>query len=186
MGFQRVEREAGFVEIGGADAEAVAEGGADVGHATHVVGGFLDGDEGIHAGQLLERRRDEKLGVLDNLRKGRAGPVKMMDALASSIPTKLWLKGFIEDKTGVKIAGSAGSHDEVAEVDLLGHLGDRVDQKIAAPRHRVPLDVNYSSCHQDPTSARIAPGPSACLPWPSALAPTRIPILPRCLLSRSS
>ena len=58
---------------------------------------------------------EKKLGVLDNLRKGRSGPVKMMDALASAMPKKLWLKTFVEEKSGVKIAGSAISHDEVAE-----------------------------------------------------------------------
>jgi type IV pilus assembly protein PilN len=58
---------------------------------------------------------EKKLGVLDNLRKGRSGPVKMMDALAGAMPKKLWLKSFGEEKGGVKIAGSAISHDEVAE-----------------------------------------------------------------------
>ena len=41
---------------------------------------------------------EKKLGVLDNLRKGRSGPVKMMDAMAIAVPKKLWLKGFVEEK----------------------------------------------------------------------------------------
>lgn len=90
---------------------------------------------------------EKKLGVLDNLRKGRSGPVKMMDALASSIPKKLWLKSFTEDKSGVKISGSAISHDEVAELmSNLGHLvwtpkgmGRLVESRKDAPKSRVEL-----------------------------------------------
>src|SRR4051812_13081425 len=44
--------------------------------------------------KINERKTEveKKIGVLDTLRKGRAGPVKMLDALATSIPKKLWLK----------------------------------------------------------------------------------------------
>jgi type IV pilus assembly protein PilN len=67
---------------------------------------------------------EKKLGVLDGLRKGRSGPVKMLDALASAMPKKLWLKEFNEAKGGMKITGSAVSHDEVAE--FMGNLGHMV------------------------------------------------------------
>ncbi|WP_224366863.1 PilN domain-containing protein [Hyalangium versicolor] len=90
---------------------------------------------------------EKKLGVLDNLRKGRSGPVKMLDALASSIPKKLWLRAFAEDKGGVKITGSAISHDEVAEfMSNLGHLvwtpkgmGRLVESRKDSPTSRVEL-----------------------------------------------
>ncbi|AEI69148.1 PilN domain-containing protein [Corallococcus macrosporus] len=58
---------------------------------------------------------EKKLAVLDSLRKGRNGPVRMMDALASATPKKVWVKSFIEAKNAVSIDGSAVSHDEVAE-----------------------------------------------------------------------
>ena len=66
------------------------------------------------------------------------------------------------------------------------HTHDLVSQRVLAPDCRVPLDVNHPCHDYAPTSARIAPGPSALLPSPSLAAPTRIAILPRCLLSRSS
>jgi len=99
--------------------------------------------------KINERKAEveKKLGVLDTLRKGRSGPVKMMDALASSIPKKLWLKSFTEEKSGVRIAGSAISHDEVAELmSNLSHLvwtpkgmGRLVESRKDAPTSRVEL-----------------------------------------------
>jgi len=90
---------------------------------------------------------EKKLGVLDNLRKGRSGPVKMMDAMALAVPKKLWLKGFVEDKGTMKISGSAISHDEVAEfMSNLGHMvwtpkgmGRLVESRKDAPTSRVEL-----------------------------------------------
>ncbi|HSP77639.1 MAG TPA: PilN domain-containing protein [Myxococcaceae bacterium] len=59
---------------------------------------------------------EKKLAVLDELRKGRSGPVRLLDALATSVPKKAWLKTFTEERGSVKISGSAVSHDEVAEL----------------------------------------------------------------------
>ncbi len=58
---------------------------------------------------------EKKLAVLDALRKGRNGPVRMMDALASATPKKVWVKTFTENNNAVAIDGAAVSHDEVAE-----------------------------------------------------------------------
>ncbi|WP_163784133.1 PilN domain-containing protein [Myxococcus vastator] len=58
---------------------------------------------------------EKKLAVLDSLRRGRNGPVRMMDALASATPKKVWVKTFAEVNNAVAIDGSAVSHDEVAE-----------------------------------------------------------------------
>ena len=104
---------------------------------------------------------EKKLGVLDNLRKGRAGPVKMMDALASSIPKKLWLKGFTEDSTGVKIAGSAISHDEVAEfMSNLSHMvwtpkgmGRLVESRKDSPTSRVELLTPDAAIEEFPVAS---------------------------------
>lgn len=58
----------------------------------------------------------EKLKVLDDLRKGRAGPVRLLDALATATPKKVWLTGFDEVSGKVKLTGSASSHEDVAEM----------------------------------------------------------------------
>jgi len=103
---------------------------------------------------------EKKLGVLDNLRKGRTGPVKMLDAMASSIPKKLWLKGFTEDKGGMKITGSAISHDEVAEfMSNLSHMvwtpkgmGRLVESRKDAPTSRVELLTPDAAIEEFPVS----------------------------------
>lgn len=59
---------------------------------------------------------EDKLKVLDDLRKGRSGPVRMMDALATATPKKVWLSSFVEDHGHVTLQGSAMSHDDVAEM----------------------------------------------------------------------
>jgi type IV pilus assembly protein PilN len=113
--------------------------------------------------KINERKAEveKKLGVLDTLRKGRSGPVKMMDALASSIPKKLWLKSFTEEKGGVRINGSAISHDEVAELmSNLGHLvwtpkgmGRLVESRKDAPTSRVELLTPDAAIEEFPVSS---------------------------------
>src|SRR6218665_118700 len=59
---------------------------------------------------------EKKLAVLDELRRGRSGPVRMLDALSNSIPKKAWILNFNEERGSVKLSGSAVSHDDVAEL----------------------------------------------------------------------
>jgi type IV pilus assembly protein PilN len=104
---------------------------------------------------------EKKLSVLDSLRKGRSGPVKMMDALASAMPKKLWLKNFVEEKSGVKIAGSAVSHDEVAEfmrglssmVWTPKGMGRLVEQRRDAKTSRVELLTPDATIEEFPVGA---------------------------------
>jgi type IV pilus assembly protein PilN len=113
--------------------------------------------------KINERKAEveKKLGVLDSLRKGRSGPVKMMDALATAMPKKLWLKTFAEEKNGVKIAGSAISHDEVAEfMRGLGSMvwtpkgmGRLVEQRREAKTSRVELLTPDATIEEFPVNA---------------------------------
>jgi type IV pilus assembly protein PilN len=90
---------------------------------------------------------EKKLAVLDGLRKGRSGPVRMMDALANAVPKKAWLRSFVEEQKSVKLVGSAASHDEVAEfmrgltsmVWTPKGLGRLVEQRRDAKTSRVEL-----------------------------------------------
>ncbi len=107
---------------------------------------------------------EKKLSVLDSLRKGRSGPVKMMDALAGAMPKKLWLKNFTEEKAGVKISGSAISHDEVAEFmrGLNGvvwtpkGMGRLVDQRRESKTSRVELLTAEATVEEFP-AAQVTP-----------------------------
>src|SRR5262249_55315084 len=90
---------------------------------------------------------EDKLKVLTGLRKSRSGPVRLLDALATAMPKKVWLNDFDEKANAVKITGSALSHDDVAE--LMGSLanvvwtpkgmGRLVEQRRDAKTSRVEL-----------------------------------------------
>src|SRR6266851_2931455 len=59
---------------------------------------------------------EDKLKVLNGLRKGRTGPVKLLDALAIAVPKKAWLSEFEEKSNVARIHGTALNHDDVAEL----------------------------------------------------------------------
>lgn len=67
--------------------------------------------------ELNKRKKEveEKLAVLDKLRKQRGGPVKLLDALSTAIPKKVWVTEFDEKAGGVKLLGSAESFEDVSE-----------------------------------------------------------------------
>lgn len=59
---------------------------------------------------------EDKLKVLEALKKGRTGPVKMLDAMASAIPKNVWLRNMQEaQSTGMVLDGTALSNDDLAE-----------------------------------------------------------------------
>ncbi|PTL78541.1 PilN domain-containing protein [Vitiosangium sp. GDMCC 1.1324] len=101
---------------------------------------------------------DKKLAVLDGLRKGRSGPVRMLDALATSLPKKAWLKAFNEERGSVKLTGSAVSHDDVAELmrNLNGivwtpkGIGRLVEQRRDAKTSRVELVAAEAAVEEFP------------------------------------
>jgi type IV pilus assembly protein PilN len=56
----------------------------------------------------------DKLAVLEKLKAGRQGPVRMLDELATCVPKRVWIRKF-EEKGGVaSIEGSAGTIDDVS------------------------------------------------------------------------
>jgi type IV pilus assembly protein PilN len=101
---------------------------------------------------------EKQLAVLDELRRGRSGPVRMMDALASSLPKKAWINSFNEERGNVKLIGSAISHDDVAELmrNLNGMVwtpkgvGRLVEQRRDAKTSRVELVAAESSIEEFP------------------------------------
>jgi type IV pilus assembly protein PilN len=57
----------------------------------------------------------EKLAVLEKLKAGRTGPVRVLDELASIVPKRLWLKKLDEKERQVTFEGTAGSIDDVSQ-----------------------------------------------------------------------
>ncbi len=56
----------------------------------------------------------DKLEVLEQLKRGRSGPVKMLDELATLIPKRVWLKRLTEANGKVNFDGSAGNIEDVS------------------------------------------------------------------------
>jgi type IV pilus assembly protein PilN len=56
----------------------------------------------------------QKLDVLDRLKAGRTGPVRMLDELATITPKQLWLTKMDEKGGAVTFTGNAPSIDEVS------------------------------------------------------------------------
>jgi len=56
----------------------------------------------------------DKLAVLDKLKAGRQGPVRMLDDLASLMPRRVWLRKMDEKAGLVTFDGSAGTIEDVS------------------------------------------------------------------------
>src|SRR6202022_843357 len=56
---------------------------------------------------------EDKLKILDTLKKGRTGPVKVLDELASVVPQKVWIIEFSEQNGGVSITGQAVNYEDL-------------------------------------------------------------------------
>jgi type IV pilus assembly protein PilN len=56
----------------------------------------------------------DKLAVLDKLKAGRQGPVRVLDELAGITPKRLWLKKLDEKAGAVTFDGSAATIDDVS------------------------------------------------------------------------
>ena len=66
----------------------------------------------------LKKRKKEvedKLTILEKLKKQRNGPVRLLDALSSAIPKKVFVGEFDEKGNVVKVIGTGESHEDVSE-----------------------------------------------------------------------
>ncbi len=64
---------------------------------------------------IKKKEIEAKLAVLDDLKKQRAGPVRMLDALSTAIPKKVWITDFTETGNAIQVRGSAASLDDISE-----------------------------------------------------------------------
>ncbi len=59
---------------------------------------------------------EKKLKVLDDLRKGRSGPVKMLDNLATLMPERVWIVSIEEKGGSMVIKGGAVTNEDLADL----------------------------------------------------------------------
>lgn len=66
--------------------------------------------------EFTEKKKEleEKLKVIDDLRKGKTGPVKALDDMASTIPNRVWLTEVKETNGSVVIKGEALDAEDVS------------------------------------------------------------------------
>lgn len=57
---------------------------------------------------------ESKLKVIEDLKKGRTGPVKVLDELAQKIPKKVWIQKLEEKDKNLLIIGEAATDEDVA------------------------------------------------------------------------
>ena len=82
---------------------------------------------------------EDKLKILDTLKKGRTGPVKVLDELATVIPQKVWILDFAEQNGGVTITGQAVSYEDLSTFS----------KKLKASRHFTNITIKTARQRPD-------------------------------------
>ena len=57
---------------------------------------------------------EDKLRVLDTLKKGRTGPVKVLDEISTIIPPRVWMAEYGEQAGLASLRGSAAAYDDLS------------------------------------------------------------------------
>jgi type IV pilus assembly protein PilN len=64
---------------------------------------------------------DQKLAVINNLKKGRFRAAHILDELSAQIPEKIWIESLDKKGKGIKISGVALDNETIANfMDILG------------------------------------------------------------------
>jgi len=102
----------------------------------------------------------DKLAVLDKLKAGRQGPVRVMDELAALMPKRLWLRKLDEKGGSVTFEGAAASIDDVSALlsglkrsqyfssPELRKTSAKVDGKLRTVEFTMTAGVNYTPAVQ--------------------------------------
>lgn len=115
-----------------------------------------------------QKALQEKLDVLDRLKAGRTGPVRMLDELAQITPKRLWISSLQAGKDTIELTGAASNIDDVSEfmaaLKKSPHFGDINLKKTTAKQDaqfRV-VDFSLSAAVKQPGPAdatAMAPAP---------------------------
>jgi type IV pilus assembly protein PilN len=61
-----------------------------------------------------KKELEDKLAIIETLKKGKTGPVRALDDLATEIPNRVWLTKVDEKARTVQIEGLAVDHEDVS------------------------------------------------------------------------
>ncbi len=113
----------------------------------------------------------EKLDILAQLKANRSGPVRVLDALATLVPKRLWITKMDEKAGAVAYSGAASTIDDVSEfmsaLKQNPYFGAVELQKTSAKTDRGMDYVEFTMT----ASLNYAPKPAAGAPQPGAAAP---------------
>jgi type IV pilus assembly protein PilN len=84
---------------------------------------------------------EDKLKILDTLKKGRTGPVKVMDELATLIPQKVWLLDYVEAAGQVTMTGQSAAYEDLSAFS----------KKLKASTHFTNVVIKKASQRNDGT-----------------------------------
>ena len=84
---------------------------------------------------------EDKLKILDTLKKGRTGPVKVMDELSNIIPARVWLDDYTEVGGAVTMTGQAQSYEDLSAFS----------KKLKASTHFTNITIKKASQRSDGT-----------------------------------
>jgi type IV pilus assembly protein PilN len=116
----------------------------------------------------------EKLAILQQLKENRSGPVRVLDALATLTPKRLWLTKMEEKAGTVAWTGSAATIDDVSEFMTalkgspyfgaveLGKTAAKGEKGLDAVEFTLSAKLNYA-----PKSAASGAQPAAAAPAPA-------------------
>jgi len=115
-----------------------------------------------------QQQLQEKLDVLEKLKQGRTGPVRMLDELTAITPRRLWLKRMEERNGKVTFLGGATNVEDVsvfmAALKNSKYFADvelkRTDSKMEGPYRTVEFTIT--------ATGRYTPGLEAGTPTPAA------------------
>jgi type IV pilus assembly protein PilN len=118
--------------------------------------------------RVQQQQLQEKLDVLDKLKQGRTGPVRMLDELAGVIPKRLWLTKMEEKGGKVTFQGGAANVEDVSQ--FMGALkGSRyfADVELKKTEGRAEKGLKTVAFTITAT-AKYAPGVTATAPQAGA------------------
>lgn len=70
--------------------------------------------------ETRKQQLQQRVALIEQLRQGQTGPVRMLDEISRAMPDRLWLTAMAQDATGVKIDGRTTSLTSLS--DFVGNL----------------------------------------------------------------
>lgn len=113
---------AGIAYVRGNMETSLAASQAQVRQLESDIAQYRPQEEQVESFKKVRSQLEDKLAVIDGLDKGRSGPIRLLDELATRTPDRLWLTSL--ETSGVKITIEGESLDTGMVADFLRALND--------------------------------------------------------------